>query len=99
MNGQQPQPVRLAHLASYLRELVRDVSAEGKIAKIQGNPVQVAAVALLSGGIAVAEAFAHDLKVLSGGMKANAKMLARPALETAAAKGVGMLMDKIFGGR
>lgn len=96
---QSIKPTRLAHLANYLRELMRDVAAQGKVAKIEGNPVQVAAVVLLSGGIAMAETMAADLKVLAGGAATNAKMLARPMIEQAATRGVGMLFDKLFGSK
>lgn len=90
---------RLVYLSNYLRELLRDVAAQGKVAKIEGNPVQQAAVALLSGGIAMGEALVADLKVLAGGAAANVKTLARPMLQQAATQVVGGLFDRIFGGQ
>ncbi len=88
--------MRTVHLSNYLRELVADVAAQGKIAKIEGNPVQVAAVALLSGSIAVAEAMAGDIKLLAGNAKITAQAMARPMLETAAKHGVGLIIGKLF---
>jgi hypothetical protein len=95
----KPQPLRRAHLASYLRELIKDVRDQGKIVEIEGNLVQMAAVAIMSGSVAVVEAMAEDLKVLAGGAKANVKALAQPMLKQVTAVGVGMLMDKFFGGQ
>lgn len=99
--GMKPSPsLRVAHLASYLRELIRDVSEQGKVAKIEGNPVQVAAVAILSGSIAVIESMAQDIRTLAGGAKAQAQ-LARPQLERIAGeamiRGAGVLLGKITG--
>jgi len=90
--------MRRAQLAGYLRELISDVAAQGKIAKITGNPVEVAAVALMSGSIAVAQTMWEDIAFLTGNAKAHAKTFARPMLENVAARGVGLLFDKLLGG-
>lgn len=89
-------PVRVAHLASYLRELINDVAAQGKVAKIEGNPVEVAAVALMSGSIAVAETLWKDVALLAGDAKDRARVAARPMLEGLLARGAGALLDKIL---
>lgn len=91
------QPARITHLSNYLRDLMRDVVAQGKVAKIEGNPVQVAAVAILSGGVAVAETLWEDLSILGGGAKATAKVMARPIAEQITAKVVGGLVDRLLG--
>jgi hypothetical protein len=90
-------PARVAKLSSYLRDLIDDVAKQGKVAKIVGNPVEVAAVAILSGSIAVVEAFWADVRLLAGNAKVQGQALARPMVEGAAARGVGMLFDKLFG--
>ncbi len=89
-------PARVAKLSGYLGDLISDVAAQGKIAKIQGDPVQVAAVALLSGGIAIVEAFVSDVSLLAGNAKAVGKMMVKPALASAVSHGVGRLIDKLF---
>lgn len=91
-----PQPLRVAHLSSYLSELIRDVAAQGKVAKIVGNPVEVAAVALMSGSVAVVEAMWKDITSLAGNAKTQARVVARPALEQLAARGIGALIDKFL---
>ena len=90
------QPLRVAHLASYLRELVNDVAAQGKIAKIDGNPVQVAAVALMSGSIAVVEMLWNDVKLLAGDAKERAPGVARPIVEGLLAGAAGRLLDRVL---
>lgn len=92
-----PQPLRVAHLASYLRELINDVAAQGKVAKIEGNPVEVAAVALMSGSIAVAETLWKDVAFLAGDAKARARGAVLPVVEQLASRGAGLLLNKIFG--
>ena len=89
-------PVRVAHLATYLRELINDVAAQGKVAKITGDPIQVAAVAILSGTIAVAETMWKDITFLAGDAKVHARTLARPAVEQLASRGAGFLLNKLF---
>lgn len=91
-----PQPLRVAHLSSYLRELISDVAAQGKVVKIDGNAVQVAAVALMSGSIAVVETFWKDVMFLAGDAKVRVKDVARPAVEQLASRGAGFLLDKLF---
>jgi len=91
-----PQPLRVAHLSSYLRELINDVAAQGKVVKIDGNPAQVAAVALMSGSIAIVETFWKDVMFLAGDAKARAKDVARPMAEQLASRGVGALLDRLF---
>ena len=97
VNQPSASPERIVDLSNYLRKLGADVVGQGKVAKIEGNPVLVAAVALLSGGIAMFGAMVEDLKVLSG----NAKVAGRPILESlvvgATAQGVGRLFDKLLG--
>lgn len=98
MNKPLPPPLRLVHLSSYLRELIADAAKQGKIAKIVGNPVEVAAVALMSGTIAVAEMMWTDVRLLAGDAGKRIQIGARPVLEGLAARGAGALIDKIFGG-
>lgn len=93
------QPIRVAHLATYLRELINDVAAQGKIAKIEGNPVEVAAVALMSGSIAVVETMWRDVKFLAGSAKTHAKVAARPVVEQIASHSAGLLLNKLFGSK
>lgn len=93
-----PQPLRRAHLSNYLRDLINDVQAQGKIAKVVGNPVEVAAVALMSGSIAVIQTMWEDIAALTSNAKTNARQNARPALESAAALGVRLMIDKLLGG-
>lgn len=88
-------PVRVAHLSGYLSELIRDIRAQGKIAKIEGNPVEVAAVAIMSGSGAVIEALWSDIVLLAGNAKTHAKVVARPALEQLIARGASSLADKL----
>jgi len=90
------QPLRGAHLASYLRELINDAVAQGKVVKIDGNPVQQAAVALMSGSIAVAEMMWSDIKLLAGDAKSRAPAVARPMLEGLLVRGAGALLDKLL---
>jgi hypothetical protein len=98
-----PLPVRVAHLSSYLRDLIQDVRASGKIAKIEGNPVQVAAVALLSGSIAVVKTMLSDIEVLAGNAKDQARVVGPPILAQVAgdvaARGTNWLLDKLSGKR
>lgn len=89
-------PLRVAHLASYLRELINDVAAQGKVAKIEGDPIQVAAVALMSGSIAVAGTLMDDVKLLAGDAKNRARVAARPMLEGLLVRGAGALLDRIL---
>ena len=89
-------PLRVAHLATYLRELINDVAAQGKIAKIDGNPVQVAAVALMSGSIAVVEMMWNDVKLLAGDAKERAPAVARPMLEGLITRSASALLDKFL---
>ncbi len=89
-------PLRVVHLSNYLRELVADVAVQGKIAKIEGNPAQVAAVAIMSGSIAIAEAMYGDVAFLAGVAKASAPAVVRPFAEQLAGRGVGFLVDKLF---
>jgi hypothetical protein len=94
--------IRLAYLGSYLRELINDVQAQGKVAKIDGNPVEVAAVALLSGSIAVAKEFLADVETLAGHARDHAKVVGPPLAARVAGdlatRGVGLLLGKVFGG-
>ncbi len=90
-------PVRIVHLSNYLSALIADVQAQGKIAKIDGNVVQVASVALLSGSMAVVETLWADLSVLAGNAKIQAKTVARPMAEMVVSRGVGMLFEKLLG--
>jgi 3-methyladenine DNA glycosylase/8-oxoguanine DNA glycosylase len=90
-------PPRRAHLANYLRELVQDVAAQGKVAKIVGNPVEVAAVAIMSGSIAVAQTMWEDVSALAGHAKANARTVAGPVLGQLASRGAEALFSKFFG--
>lgn len=94
-----PQPLRRAHLANYLRDLVNDVAAQGKIAKIKGNPVEVAAVALLSGSVAVVQTMWEDIASLTGDASTHAKSLARPVLESVISHGAHAIVDKLLGPR
>ena len=89
-------PVRVAHLATYLRELINDVAAQGKVAKIEGNPVEVAAVAIMSGSIAVVETLWKDVSFLAGNAKGHAKDLARPMAAQLATNAASFLLDKVF---
>ncbi len=91
-----PQPVRVAHLSNYLRELINDVAAQGKVAKIEGDPIQVAAVALLSGSIGVVETLYRDVRFLAGHAKVQAQSVARPVAEQLAARVAGGLLDRLF---
>jgi hypothetical protein len=89
-------PLRVMKLAGYLNDLITDVAAQGKVAKIQGNPVEVAAVAVMSGSIAVLEAMWNDIAFLSGVGKERAKEAARPVLAQLASQGAGLLLEKLF---
>jgi 3-methyladenine DNA glycosylase/8-oxoguanine DNA glycosylase len=95
-----PTPmVRRIQLARYLKVLIRDIAAQGKITKINGNPVEVAAVAIMSGSLAVVQAMWEDIAALTGNAGTDAINHARPMLENIAARGVGLLFDKLLGAR
>lgn len=90
------QPLRVAHLASYLRELINDVAAQGKVAKIEGNPVEQAAVALMSGSIAVVEMMWSDIKLLAGDAKERLPVVARPIVEGLISGVASKLLDRVL---
>lgn len=93
------QTIRIGYLANYLRELGADVVAEGKVAKIKGNPVQEVAVALISGSLAIVESMASDIRILAGIAKDQAQS-AQPMLERLASdalvRGGKALWNKLF---
>jgi 3-methyladenine DNA glycosylase/8-oxoguanine DNA glycosylase len=92
-----PRPARIVHLSNYLRELMQDVVAQGKVAKIVGNPVEVAAVAIMSGSIAVAQTLWEDISTLAGNAKTSAKTIAAPMIGQLASRGAEALFSKFFG--